>query len=215
MPPFRNEVVPPDLSRYLPLAGGTMSGSILVDTDDAYNLGSSVKAWQGVYTVDLHVGESIVYGGDLVFRASGAPTAGPSTGFAVTMSGGSGRTASGGAAGTGGAFTMRAGQGGTGDGGHAGGTGGDVDLDAGQGGLDGGAGAGVGGAFRVGTAYATSITIGRAGVTTKIDGTLRYDNIIRTVGGDGGASPPPSRPDQYLVVNIAGVTLQVPAYKPM
>ena len=36
-----------------PIAGGTMSGSILVDTDNAYDLGSSTKQWRTIYGHDV------------------------------------------------------------------------------------------------------------------------------------------------------------------
>jgi len=34
----------------LPLAGGTMAGSIIVDTDNAYGFGAPPAAWAGIYT---------------------------------------------------------------------------------------------------------------------------------------------------------------------
>jgi uncharacterized protein YfkK (UPF0435 family) len=44
-----------DLGAYLPLTGGTVSGSILPTSDASYNLGSTSKRWNHVYTTDLHL----------------------------------------------------------------------------------------------------------------------------------------------------------------
>lgn len=39
----------------LPLSGGTVSGSIFVNANAAYDLGSVTNAWRNIYTNDLHL----------------------------------------------------------------------------------------------------------------------------------------------------------------
>lgn len=201
-------------SLYLPLAGGTMTGSIQVNPDNAIDLGASSGRWRSVYTYDLQMRDTLnatPSGTTVNFSIQAQPTL-ATNGYTWQLIGGQGGAASAAAAGgNGGLTTIQAGNGGNGTAGRAAGNGGTLSLNAGNPGTNNGGGAGTIGIINIGTNGAPQINIGIGGTTTVVGGTLRYDNT------NGAATPGATvcnAWDGFLIVNVAGVLKRVPYTSP-
>lgn len=203
--PFRGEPLTFDGNAYLPLAGGTMTGSILVSPDNAIDLGQPAARWRAVYAYTLDLKTGIVGSANLTSTFN-APTVAGDPGFTYVEVGGAGAAGVGATpGGAGGTRSIKAGRGGAGTAGAVSGAGGNFEVDAGDAGADGGAGVGAAGLVNIGRTNARGVKIGRAATETQIDGTLRYDNVIGVAGASAG----------YLVINVAGVTKKVQYFDEM
>lgn len=211
--PYRLEAMGFDGSLYLPLAGGTMTGSILVNGN--IDLGSLASPWRVVYASTLEVGN-----GGVVGSAAGGVTmlqpAATLNGFNWVHIGGLGGVANASTkGGNGGSVASTAGRGGPSSATHAAGNGADFSIDAGDAGDNAlGGGAGTAGVLRLGTQFANSVEIGRGSATTRINGTFRYDNASGTVSATVGGTATPSNCVSFLVVNVGGTLFHVPYYNP-
>ncbi len=187
MPAVRNEALTFNGSLYLPLAGGTMTGAILASPDNAIDLGSPAGAWRALYT----------YGVD----NNGAVKIGPTLATSVEL-GRNGQTLQANAH-----VTPAA----------------DGTLDVGatakvwrnvytlaltsNSGLTVDAVTGI----TIASTNASSLALGRAAITTTVNGTLRYD-LTSGTAHPGGGSVPPGNVEGYLVVDVGGVLMRVPYF---
>lgn len=163
------------------------------------------------HTVDIDASTTVsTAGGNFTFRSgAGSPASGATagaTGGTLLLAGGTGGAAAGGAgaAGAGGAETVRGGTGGAGTATGVAGVGGAMTLAGGAAGADGGAGganggaltldggaasgAGTGGAVSIGAISASSVGIGRAGITTTITGALSQLTGAVSLAGNAASS---------------------------
>lgn len=170
---FRNEALTFDPNAFLPLAGGTMSGSIQVAVDNSIDLGAAGTAWRNLFvrnvdspaalkigpttatSVELgRAGQPLQANANLTPDATNTRTLGSAT---LVWSNVFARS-----------LTSDAG----------------LAIDS-------------AGALTVAPTNATSLGLGRAAITTTVNGLLRYDNT------DGAAHSPTG---VYLVVNVGGAT---------
>lgn len=208
---YRTEYIGFNGNNYLPLAGGTMTGSILATPDNTIDLGSLSSRWRAIYGYTVDLASGINGRADLTITSTARSSA-AQTGYSWTWTGGAGGAADAGAAGgNGGPIAIVAGRGGAGTGARAGGAGAALDLDAGLAGADGGAGTGIAGGVTLGITNASSVTIGRAAITTTINGTLRYDRLQLTAA-NGAVFSLPAQAAGFLIVNVAGTDRTVPYY---
>lgn len=187
MPMVRNESVGFDGNQYLPLAGGTMSGNIAVGTDNAIDLGTSLKAWR---TINAY---TLTSRGVLALDAVTGITVGGASATSVQL-GRAGQTLQ--------ANTHLL-------------PSGDNTLDLGL--LTGATFRNLNaynmdskGALAIGPTSATSLALGNAGIIATVLGKLRYDNTSGSASTGGGSLPALVR--GYLVVSVAGVDKKVPYY---
>jgi hypothetical protein len=148
-----------DLSSYLPLAGGTLTGNLSFSTGfklirhlaAAANVAGSVLSVLGSFGGDTATGDAAGNGGTVVLTAGYGGAAGVGAGAAgvggtLQLAGGNGGAGTDtGAAGVGGTVNMLGGAGGAGTASTAAGAGGDLFISGGTGGTDNGGGVGAGG----------------------------------------------------------------------
>lgn len=188
-------------------------------TNNNHQCGTSAARWSFMqcYGVDVNspTGANSINGSAAV-TVGMSSVAANTAGLSWTHAGGVGGVASGAVGGAGGLISLIAGVGGAGALSFSSGAGGALTLKGGDAGATGGAGQGnggnvtldagggaTGGTISIGATNASAITVGRSGMTTTINGTLRYDQTGTATSLNG-----------YLIVNVGGASMRVPYYNP-
>lgn len=214
----RSETVPPPdpAGIYLPLAGGTMSGTIAVSADNTIDLGSSGNRWRTIYTHLARVTNKITVGtdpGGFMIDAE-TPTTGGQDGTYLTFAAGTGAAATvGNAAGAGGEHYVRAGTGGAGTAARVSGAGGSYHLDAGAAGADNGGGAGANGSIYIGQNNTAGINLGAAGTPTIFHEQPEFTETTGAALLVGLGTAIPTAAAGSIKITVGGTTYAIPYFR--